>query len=456
MKTSVVLFKSKILANGDIPIMMRIFHAGKYKHISTGVSTKPKHWNSKQNRVGSTDKSYKEKNDTINSKYEMLCNRIKAYYSVFNDYDIEYIKSDKPIKKDEQEDGITDFYDLIQLKIEDYTKHSSQLNIIQVRNTLKKIFGDKLPITDITQKWFSEFVKNLKQSKSIPQAKGIINNFFKVYNWSVKQGFIPYRPLNYNKNDFTYHVQKRALSISEMSKLQFDWRTFHKNKKENYTFDFNNTLNALSIYLIMYCMQGIAPIDLILLRIKDFELKEYETKPFDYVGVKDYSDLVNRLGTNNEIKKYYSIKTRRKKTGKLLKIIVDYDILNPLIEDYLYKEDGTLKNSNDYLINVFQSDKTYTDKQTHDQKNVAFVALNKTLKKYLGVFRGMDISNFSYYSARHSYLTIGNYIGISHNILASLAGHTEGALQNYLKEFEDIKILEETTKIWNLGDNDKE
>ncbi|KAA6332874.1 hypothetical protein EZS27_018666 [termite gut metagenome] len=454
MKTSVVLFKSKILANGDIPVMIRIFHVGKYKHISTGVSTKPKHWNSKQNRVGSTDKNYKEKNDIINSKYELICNRIKEYYSVFNDYDVEFIISDKPINK-YPGPGITDFYDLIQLKIEDYTKYSSQLNIIQVRNTLKKIFGDKLPITDITQKWFSEFVKNLKQSKSIPQAQGIIKNFFKVYNWSVKQGFIPYRPLNYNRNDFTYHIQKRALSISEISMLQFDWRTFHKNKKENYTFEFNNTLNALSIYLIMFCMQGIAPIDLILLRIKDFELKEYETHPLNYIGVEYYSDLTNKLGSKNEIKKYYSIKTRRKKTGKLLKIIVNYDILYQLIEDYLYKEDGTKKNSNDYLINVFQSDKTYTDKQVHDQKNVAFVALNKTLKKYLGVVRKMDISNFSYYSARHSYLTIGNYMGISQNILASLAGHTEVALQNYLKEFEDIKILEETTKIWNLGDNEQ-
>jgi hypothetical protein len=137
----------------------------------------------------------------------------------------------------------------------------------------------------------------------------------------------------------------------------------------------------------------------------------------------------------------------------LLKIIVNYDILHPLIEDYLYKEDGTLKNSNDYLINVFQSNKTYTDKQIHNRKNDAFVALNKTLKTYLGDFRKMDISNFNYYTARHSYLTIGNYMGISQNILAALAGHTEVALQNYLKEFEDIKILEETTKIWNLGDN---
>jgi hypothetical protein len=173
----------------------------------------------------------------------------------------------------------------------------------------------------------------------------------------------------------------------------------------------------------------------------------------DYIGVEYYSDLQSKLGTNNEIKKYYSIKTRRKKTGKLLKIIVNYDILHPLIEDYFYRLDGTQKGENDYLINVFQSDKTYTDKQIHDKKNVAFVALNKTLKTYLGDFRKMDISNFSYYSARHSYLTIGNYMGISQNILASLAGHTEVALQNYLKEFEDIKILEETTKIWNLGDN---
>jgi hypothetical protein len=311
MKTSVVLFTSKTLKSGENPVMIRIFHDGKYKHISTKVACKAKCWNSKQNRVSSTDKNYKEKNDIINAKYELLCNRIKEYYSVFNDYDINFILSDKPIlKKDEQEDGITDFYDLIQLKIEEYTKYSSQLNIIQVRNTLKKIFGDKLPITDITQKWFSEFVEKLKQTKSIPQGKGIIKNFFKVYNWSVKQGYIPYRPLNYNRNDFTYHVQKRALSISEISILQFDWRTFHKNKKENYTFDFNNTLNALSIYLIMYCMQGIAPIDLILLRIKDFELKEYETHPLDYIGVEYYSDLQSKLGTNNEIKKYYSIKTR--------------------------------------------------------------------------------------------------------------------------------------------------
>ncbi|KAA6318093.1 hypothetical protein EZS27_031851, partial [termite gut metagenome] len=410
-------------------------------------------------------------------------NRIKEYYSVFNDYDVEFIISDKPINK-YPGPGITDFYNLIQLKIDSYTRWNSKANLIQFKNTLLKIYGDKLPINKINQIFLNDFIEQLKKTKSVPQTKVNLKNFFKIYNFAIKQGYMQYRPLEYNKKDFTYHIEKRALSIDEIRILQKQWKdlTLYKNGN-TYTYELNNPLNALSIFLMMYAMQGIAPCDIALLKVKDFKVSGSIPPIINDDSFNNIYDLIIRDENSNLAKHYltrftkqqfkelakrkkslaqydkenekiYCIKTVRKKTGKLVDIEQYYDILNPLIEDYFYKLDGTEKNENDYFLNVFKTDKTYTDKQIYIKTKVAFLQLNKTLKEYLGKIYGFDVSNFSYYCARHSFLTIGNYLDVPFGLLAELAAHDHTSLQNYLKGFEKKPKLEANRKIWNLGDNE--
>lgn len=47
---SAVLFKSKLLANKEHPIMLRVCYNGQRKYKSIGLSCTPKYWNEKKRR----------------------------------------------------------------------------------------------------------------------------------------------------------------------------------------------------------------------------------------------------------------------------------------------------------------------------------------------------------------------------------------------------------------------
>lgn len=48
---NIVCYKSKTLANGEHPLMVRICKDGKKKYKSLGVSVNPKHWNLERNTL---------------------------------------------------------------------------------------------------------------------------------------------------------------------------------------------------------------------------------------------------------------------------------------------------------------------------------------------------------------------------------------------------------------------
>ena len=48
---NIVCYKSKTLANGEHPLMVRICKDGKKKYKSLGVSVNPKHWNFERNTL---------------------------------------------------------------------------------------------------------------------------------------------------------------------------------------------------------------------------------------------------------------------------------------------------------------------------------------------------------------------------------------------------------------------
>ena len=115
----------------------------------------------------------------------------------------------------------------------------------------------------------------------------------------------------------------------------------------------------------------------------------------------------------------------------------------------MYKRDGTLKDKTDYLLNVYEKERIYTDKQRESRRSNYFSDLNRQIKDYLKE-NGQDFfERFSYYTARHTYLTIGYRLGIKSNVMAQLAAHNEAELQTYFAGFDDMTILEANDRIFN-------
>jgi hypothetical protein len=474
MKISIVLYKGKLLSTGEYPIAINLFHKGKRKLDTTmKVSCKESNWNKKQKQVRSQDKAYKEKNAIIKEKLEYIEKRAKEYFTMFNDYDFDFIVSDKPIIQNlntdtEIEPEITNFFDIIDRKIEDLARYGSKKVILQVKKCLKQYYGDNIPINSINQKWFNDYTSKLME-KNKPQAKKMIVRFLTCYNWGLDNGYITaYKKLKYNKKDFEYQVEKRALNKTEFSFLKEMRNIEYSLYKEiyvelnmctiyDYTYNFSNIINALSIAMCIYYLQGLARSDLSKLKVGDLEVKVFRGEELDVSGWSDCIDdpskkdeMLKKLKKTleNKPRKYYSIKTNvRTKTGRPIKIVQFCDIINPYLQDYFYREDGTKKDKNDYLFNIFENGKVYTDKQRTIRINNCFSKMSKAIKDCLKT-NNQDF-HFDFYSIRHTYLTNGNKAGVAHNILAKNAGHNEVELDTYLADFDDETYLKANETIAN-------
>ena len=57
---NVICYKSKKLANGESPLMIRICKDGKKKYVGLGISVNPQHWDFKKHQPRSTCPNYEE------------------------------------------------------------------------------------------------------------------------------------------------------------------------------------------------------------------------------------------------------------------------------------------------------------------------------------------------------------------------------------------------------------
>lgn len=461
MKISIICYSSKELANEEFPIMIRLYDK-KYKYIATGVSCKMKNWNEGLNKVASKDIDYKAKNEIIEIKYEQIKQRIKECFDVYNCYDLDLIASNNPILKNEEikEEVITNFLDVLESKILDYTRYGSIKNIKQLKNVLLKLYGDNILIADINQNWFNLFIKKISD-KPVAQQKKLLERFFICYNFGLENGIIKnYIKLKYNAKDFKTNKEKKALSITEFSYIkivrgtQYELYKLGVDLKQyniyDYTYSRTDLLNALTTYLIMFALQGLAPVDLADLKISDLKIKTINSEELNIEEALKNKESFKEKFEKNKVMKYFSILDNRKKTGRNINIKVPYDILYPLIKNYQFKKDGTPKSNNDYLLNIYSIEKEYTEQQKEARRTNYFTKMNEAIKKYLKENKQEFYDGFSFYSARHTYLTIGNKMNIGQNVLAQLAAHDEKSLQNYLSNFDDITILDANEKIWSM------
>ena len=57
---NVICYKSKKLANGESPLMIRICKDGKKKYVGLGISVNPQHWDFKKHQPRSTCPNYEK------------------------------------------------------------------------------------------------------------------------------------------------------------------------------------------------------------------------------------------------------------------------------------------------------------------------------------------------------------------------------------------------------------
>lgn len=429
MKISVTL-TTKVLSNKENLISIRVYNCGKYKHFSTGVSCKKSNWNTRTCSVSSKDKYYKEKNTLISSKLE----EIKKLYSNNN------LSSSKIV---------SDLYDIIEKKIEDVESYSYKKNFMQLRNYLKEHF-ENIPIKDINTIFFNSFIEVLKKDKTEQQQNKLIKLFNIVYQYGLDNGYITqYTKFKYKKNTIPTN-EKKHLNVTELSFVINQYKKLiHSNaiKKSNE----DKEIYSLLLYILHIAFQGIAPIDMAKIKIKDLELEIVNTMNMDFEKLMNDKQYIDEFKNKNKKYKIVRVNFRRTKTNVMVNAYILLDIVKPILEVIINN-----KNENEYLTSCLNANKTYTDKQLQSRVSNYYANMTKHLNEYIQKIAknyNFKIEHFTYYSARH---TLTNYLinnNVNESTIKRLIGHKDSTLTKYY--FADIDKIEQAELIAKIFNNTK-
>lgn len=477
MKVTVKLYKSKVLSNGEHPIVVELSHSKKRKIVSTGESAKPSTWLA-SGKVGSRDTRSTIKNKVIKELFDTLYNRCDECFTKLGIYDLNLICDiNKPIIKEEEQNYIEDnikfddFYNLIDYKSQTQ-KASSLKNYKQLKNYLVSVYGDTLPMSSINQRWVDVFQSNLAENKSIAQQAKLTKYFMIVFNYGKENDLIDNRKVNIDKKRTVYKVQgKKTLSPIALQTLYNHLIAVlmsHKPERDyQLTYNMHNACNGIMVYMLDFFFQGLAPVDLANIKIGDFEIK---SRLQEQLKNKQPNELINKFKglTKEEMKnklkemkdndvRYITLPNGlfRKKTSSEAQLVIPVTKeLEGILKFYRYKKDGTQKDKDDYLINFLSKDKTRTAKQQVERiANCVFSLKKGMIKEFEKIEVDKNIMDefkeMSLYSMRHTFITMGLRIGINKEQLANMAGHSVDEQATYFDGYFDHQLLSNNLKIYH-------
>jgi integrase len=388
---NVLLYKSKVLSNGEHPLMICVSKDGKRKYQSLNVSVNPKYWDFEKN---------KPKRSCPNK--ELI---LKLINDKVNDY-TEQVLELKTLKKDFTAVNLIDKVSGTNCKstvIEVFNKHIEQLekeSRLKYATSFKELKNSLLEYNRHLDIYFSDIDLNwLKSYEFWLRGKGLANNSIGVrfrtlraiYNQAIELNVVKaeYYPFKlYKVSKLKEETTKRSISKSDIEKIV--------------SFKAKSSYMQLSIdlFYFSYLCAGI--------------------------NFKDIAHLtLDNLIDNRLI---YA----RKKTKKLIKIPLQNKALE-IIQKYSQP-------NNQYLFPILSAyHKTEIQKMSRLNKVLAVV--NKHLKN-VGKELKLPI-DLTTYVARHSFATVLKRSGVSTSIISETLGHSsERITQIYLDSFENSQIDE--------------
>lgn len=390
----VVCYKSKVLANNESPLMLRVTKDRKRKYSSIGISLNPTYWDFDKNKPKRNCPNKSQIERIISAKiteYREQVLELKAENKEFTAVTlVEKVKS--PVKpKTVGEVFISQIKSLKEQKRTGYA-----MSHLEVYNSLVKFNGHlDIYFSDIDTTWLKKYENWLRANGS---AENTIGKRFRtlraVFNLAIEQGvakaeYYPFKA--YKVSKLHRATAKRSISKDEINNVI-------AYKSEGYYIFLSIDLFAFSYY-----MGGINFVDMAYLK---------------GVNIVD-----NRL--------VYT----RKKTGKLIRLPLQPRALE-IIQKYL----SPFYDDTDYIFPILSSFHK-TEQQQRNRIHKVITKVNKALKD-VGKDLGIPI-DLTTYVARHSYATVLKRAGVSTSIICESLGHSsEKVTQYYLDSFENSAIDE--------------
>ena len=394
-KSSVTCYKSKILSNGEAPLMVKITKNGKRSLKTLGVSLNPKYWDFDRDRP---------KSNCPNRTHivSIITNALQKYQSIQLDmearnenYSVSEILADTSVKT-------------AQLTLEDFlTSHIQQLRdngkvgnsyaYLNLRTTLHNFHGKKLNflfnVVDVSfcNKFEAWMRKNQFEDTTMHY---YFRTLRATYNKAIeakcanreKSPFVEYK-----LSRFSTKTKKRALSKESVKKiLKMDCSTMSEKARL-----------AHDVFSFSYYCGGISLVDVANLTLDNI--------------------IDGRL-----------IYERQKTHGMINLVMLDE--AKAIIERY-----ATYQKRAGYLFPILDNRKHVTPMQKFNRVRKLCHQINKELHglaKELGIQE--DVTT---YVARHSFATVLKKSGVNIGIISQALGHQDiKTTQIYLSKFDDEQV----------------
>ena len=393
---SILCYKSKTLANGAHPLMIRLCKDGKKKYVSLGVAVLPQFWDFEKNKP---KRNYPNK--ILIDK--LIASKMAEYNALVVDMMAER-KEYTPrslaqaVEQKTQGQTVAEMYDKLFAEM----KKTNRLGNLAVYkysfNSLMNYTRNKLdiPFRDIDCLWLKRYEEWLHargcKDTTISQ---LFRTLRSVFNKAIEQEVIKQNVYPFNRfkvNKFDVHTVKRAISKEEVQKilaLDLSDSCFYR-------------VLARDLFLFSYFGAGINFSDIALLRFNDL-----------------------RDGRVCYV---------RKKTGKSIGFPLN-DISTKIVEKYT----RPFGNDNDYIFPILDAGIHKTEQQKRDRIRKTLKKVNRELK-VLGEMIGLEIP-LTTYVAHHTYATVLKRSGVSVALISESLGHSDlSTTQIYLDSFENSQI----------------
>lgn len=396
---NVLCYKSKTLANGENPLMIRVSKNGKKSYKSLGISINPIYWDFDKNKPKRNcpnkeliDNLIVEKLKTFNQTILELNIKQKEYTS-----DSLINKVEKPFKLKTVKDIFLEHIEFLETsKRKRYAESCKTVyNSITEFNTHLNIY-----FSDIDTIWLKKYEAWLRNKNHAENTIGIRFRTLRVmYNIAIEEQCVNlelYPFHSYKISKLQKDTAKRALTKSDIKRI-INFKVC--NVREQLSLD---------IFTFSYLMAGINFVDIALLTKENI--------------------------INNQL--IYT----RKKTGKLINLPIHPTAFKLIEKNY--------NPDNPYLFPIlFAYHKTEQQKANRIHKIIG--KTNKDLKA-IGEALNLPIK-LTTYVARHSFATVLKRAGVATSVISETLGHSsEKVTQIYL---DSSDIITKSAKIFKYCSN---
>ena len=459
---SVILYKSKTLANGEHPIMLRLCYNGQRKYKSFGLSCSEKMWNEKKEEVRSTHPYAKSMNTLIRAEVDKANKKIMELERDKADYSVTTLVKDLS----KSAPTTTSLFDMFEERISYFKSthsHNTATGYRTLLNTIKRYTEDiDYELFEVDTEWIRSFEVYLRDNYKDTSIKKFFDCFKAVMNRAVELGYIKASPFDDYRliRPLDTKTPKRALSVDEMMTLmRYYMKTYgfgnkpkpnlEKTKVRYWNAKFRRRAHtkltpidaeqlSLALFICSYMFQGLALVDLANLKwgdIRDIEVldKEKYARDSGEFGI-DYAN------EHKEVKDYYEINVARSKTNKPVRILVEEMTLLPFLLPFT----EAIKNVPDdevddmYVFPIY-SEQDDTPEKRFGRMTYANYLVNVNLKR---IAERLGMKHLTFYSARHTYASALYHANVPMGLIAQNMGRNPADIETYLKDFDRDSVID--------------